>query len=90
MENFERFQRNKGVKERFCPICRERNYDSKPFVEGQRRYLVHITVKIQAVARGFVARNAFYMMMKDRGYKPECEDMRKRLIGFKLSLINKK
>ena len=29
-------------------------------------------------------------MMKDRNYRPDCEDMRKRLIGFKLGLINKK
>jgi len=29
-------------------------------------------------------------MMKEKNYKPRCEDMRKRLIGFKLSLISKK
>lgn len=28
--------------------------------------------------------------MKEINYKPECEDMRKRLIGFKLGLISKK
>jgi len=78
------------VKERYCPICRERNYDSKPFVAGQRRYLVYMTVKCQALTRGFLARNAFYNLMIEKQYRPDCEDMRKRLIGFKLSLINKK
>lgn len=90
LENFERFQKNKGVKERFCPICRERNYDQKPFVVGQRRYLEHVTIKCQALTRGFLARNAFYNMMIKRQYKPADEDMRKRLIGFKLGLINKR
>ena len=28
--------------------------------------------------------------MKEINYKPECEDMRKRLIGFKLGLISKR
>ena len=46
--------------------------------------------KIQGLTRGFIARNAFYMMMKQRSYTPQNEDMRKRLIGFKLGLISKK
>jgi hypothetical protein len=29
-------------------------------------------------------------MMKKKGYKPTSEDMRKRLIGFKLSLISRR
>ena len=46
--------------------------------------------KIQGLTRGFIARNAFYMMMKQKSYTPQNEDMRKRLIGFKLGLISKK
>ena len=29
-------------------------------------------------------------MMKDMGYKPKHEDIRKRLIGFKLGMISKR
>jgi hypothetical protein len=38
LKSFEVFMRNKG-KPKACPICRLTNYDSKPFVEGQQRYL---------------------------------------------------
>merc|ERR1712196_651768 len=61
-----------------------------PFVEGQQRYLVEVCCKIQGLVRGHLARNAFYYMMIDKKYKPVNEDMRKRLIGFKLGLIGKK
>ena len=49
-----------------------------------------MVVKIQAGARGFLARNDFYMNMKNTFYMPENDDMRKRFIGFKLGLISKK
>lgn len=49
-----------------------------------------MVIKIQAGTRGFIARNAFYTNMKDTGYKPDNEDMRKRFIGFKLGLISKR
>lgn len=90
IESFERFQRGKGQTEKYCPICRRANYDSKPFIEGQKRYLVAMVVKLQGLTRGFLARNAFYHGIIDKNYTPECEDMRKRLIGFKLSLISKR
>lgn len=31
-----------------------------------------------------IDRNNFYQMLKDNSYKPDNEDMRKRLIGWKL------
>ena len=49
-----------------------------------------MVVKIQGLTRGFIARNAFYMNMKRRGYTPQNEDKRKRFIGFKLGLISKR
>ena len=49
-----------------------------------------MVVKIQGLTRGFLGRERFYAMMKDMNYKPECEDMRKRLIGWKLGLISKR
>jgi len=76
--------RNKGNTDKACPICRHENYDQKPFVEGQKYYLVAIVTTIQAYARGMNQRNAFYQQMKDLSYKPANEDIRKRFIGWKL------
>jgi hypothetical protein len=73
-----------------CPLCRAPEYDSKPFVEGQKRYLIRQLTLIQALGRGFLQRNAYYMLMKDSGYKPQHPDIKKRFIGFKLGLISKK
>lgn len=53
LHSFEKFMKNKGA-EKHCPICRTTCYDSKPFVEGQRRYLVNSCIRIQSVARGFL------------------------------------
>ena len=49
-----------------------------------------MVIKLQGLTRGFLARNAFYQNMIDKNYTPGCEDMRKRLIGFKLGLISKR
>jgi hypothetical protein len=37
-----------------------------------------------------MARNRFYQMLKDSQYKPANEDMRKRLIGWKLQQISRR
>lgn len=36
------------------------------------------------------ARNSFYRMLRDSQYKPANEDMRKRLIGWKLQQISRR
>ena len=37
-----------------------------------------------------MARNRFYQNMRDSGYKPSNDDIRKRLIGWKLQQITRK
>ena len=59
LESFERFQRSKG-QERACPICRQQDYDKKTYAEGMKRYLMACIVSMQALAKGFLARNHFY------------------------------
>lgn len=59
LESFERFQRGKGH-DRACPICRKKDYDQKTYAEGMRRYLLGCVRGMQALARGFLARNRFY------------------------------
>lgn len=44
LESFERFMRNKGNMNKACPICRHTNYDKKPFVEGQKQYLISVVI----------------------------------------------
>ena len=54
------------------------------------RFLHSIIVKMQALVRGFHQRNKFYKGMKDSGYKPSTDVIRKRYIGYKLGRISKK
>ena len=54
------------------------------------RFLLKIVVQIQGLVRGFLQRNAFYKSMKDNGYKPSTDIIRKRFIGYKLGRISKK
>ena len=76
--------------EKACPICRKENYDFKNFTRGQLRFLQRIVVKMQGLVRGFIQRNKFYKGMKDTGYKPRTDVIRKRYIGYKLGRISKK
>ena len=55
-----------------------------------KKYLLNCIMAMQALARGFLARNHFYQRMKDQGYQPKNSNMRKRFIGYKLSRIGKK
>lgn len=52
--------------------------------------MIKIIKKIQCVAKGFLARNAFYQEMKDKQYYPKNTDLKKKYIGYKLSLIGKR
>ena len=54
------------------------------------RFLVNIIVRMQGLVRGFIQRKAFYLGMKDAGYKPVHDVLRKKFIGFKLGRISKK
>ena len=83
LESFERFQKTKG-NEKCCPICRKKDYDQKSYAEGMKKYLLNCILAIQALSRGFLARNHFYQGMKDRGYVPQNKDIKKRFIGYKL------
>lgn len=89
LESFERFQKSKG-QEKACPICRKKDYDQKTYAEGMKRYLLTCILSMQALARGFLARNHFYQGMKDRGYQPKISNIRKRFIGYKLGRIGKR
>lgn len=89
LESFERHTKNRGM-ELCCPICRQERYDKKTYVEGQRAFLIDCVTIIQSVAKGFIQRNEFYQNMKDQGYKPAHEGLRKKFIGFKLGRIGKK
>ena len=55
-----------------------------------KKYLLNCIFAMQALARGFLARNHFYQGMKDRGYVPKNTNIKKRFIGYKLSRIGKK
>jgi hypothetical protein len=55
-----------------------------------KKYLINCIVAMQALARGFLTRNHFYQMMKDRGYNPANGSLRKRFIGYKLSRIGRR
>ena len=55
-----------------------------------KKYLLNCILAMQDLSRGFLARNHFYQVMKDRGYVPQNKEIQKRFIGYKLSRIGKK
>eukprot|EP00350_Pseudokeronopsis_sp_OXSARD2_P004605 CAMPEP_0170550496 /NCGR_PEP_ID=MMETSP0211-20121228/8556_1 /TAXON_ID=311385 /ORGANISM="Pseudokeronopsis sp., Strain OXSARD2" /LENGTH=145 /DNA_ID=CAMNT_0010857081 /DNA_START=112 /DNA_END=549 /DNA_ORIENTATION=+ len=58
-------------------------------MEGQKVYLIKSIVRMQAVVRGFLARQAFYQGMKNASFRPTNPNLRKKLVGYKLSRIGK-
>lgn len=51
------FERHSGS--RSCPVCRREQYQKKGIDDGLNAYKVTCAIKIQAVARGFLARQLY-------------------------------
>ena len=85
LANFEKF-----TKSRVCPICRRQDYEKKNFDQGFITYLTVQVIKLQKFIRGFIIRRKFYLGLQKNGYKATSTLLKRRLLGFKLQLLNEK
>ncbi|KRX06004.1 hypothetical protein PPERSA_01082 [Pseudocohnilembus persalinus] len=84
------FEKHNKSRQKTCPICRRQHYDIKSFDEGFKVYVQKCTVKIQKIWRGALKRYNFYKNLIDTNYKASSMYMRRKILGYKLQIFNKK
>jgi len=84
LSNFEKFSKSK-----VCPICRRQNYEKKNYDQGFMTYLTNQIIKLQKMVRGFLVRRKLYLELQ-KTYKATSTLFKRRLLGFKLQLLNEK
>ena len=84
LSNFERF-----TKQRVCPICRRQDYEKKNFDQGFINHLTKQIIRIQKSVRGFLLRRRLYAEL-NKTYKATSTLFRRRLLAYKLQLLNEK
>ena len=85
LESFEKYSKAK-----VWPLWRQKDYDKKEYLEGQKKFLIRWLVKIQCLVKGFIQRIKFYDYMKDNNIRPENQKLKRNLIAHKLGRISKK
>lgn len=84
LANFEKF-----TNARVCPLCRRQDYEKKNFDQGFMTYLTSQVIKVQKVFRGYNSRRKLYAELA-KTYKASSTRFRRRLLAYKLQVLNEK
>ena len=84
LSNFEKFTNS-----RVCPLCRRQDYEKKNFDQGFINHLTKQIVKLQKIFRGYLLRKKLYSDL-NKTYKATSTLFRRRLLAYKLQLLNEK
>ena len=82
LKSFERHSKNK-----FCPICRKKDYERKNHIKGVHEYKNKCVLDIQRVFKGFLKRKEFAIRMK--GVIINNSLLRRRILNYRLGLLTK-